>query len=245
MAGERLALTARDRQILMEVGRFGVMTKDQLLRLGFFRSKTRAKERLKRLVDGEYLAVRQQPIAPGGPRFVYRLGSAASDSHTHSRRLAVVSDLFLAHELGLVDIRIALERDTTVKQWHVGKDLAAANLGIVPDAFCEYDVSGRTFCAFIEYDRGTETQARFQRKARAYADLAFSGRFKAILHRKYFRVFVVTDSVARFTNLSHSIAAVTSRIFWLTTLSELSQHGPLASIWRRPGADRLESLTDA
>jgi hypothetical protein len=245
MLGKRLALTARDHKILMEIGRFGVMTKDHLIRLGFFRSNTRAKERLKRLVDEKYLAVRQQPIAPGGPRFVYRLGSAASDSQTRSRQLATISDLFLAHELGLVDIRIALERYTTVKQWHVAKELATANLGIVPDAYCEYDVSALTFCAFIEYDRGTETQARFERKAKAYADLAFSGRFSAILHRQYFRVFVVTDSASRLANLSHSIAAVTDRIFWLTTLSELSQHGPLASIWRRPGGDRLESLTVA
>lgn len=245
MPGKGLALTTRDRQVLMEISRFGVMTKGQLIRLGFFGSNTRAKERLKRLVDAEYLAVRQQPIAPGGPRFVYCLGPAASDNQTHSRRFQAVSELFLAHELGLVDIRIALERHTAVSQWQVGKDLVAANLGIVPDAFCEYDVNGLTFSVFIEYDRGTETQARFARKAKAYADLAFSGRFTAILRRKFFRVFVVTDSAARLSNLSDSIADVTDRIFWLTTLSELSKQGPLASIWRRPGADRLESLTVA
>ena len=63
--------------------------------------------------------------------------------------------------------------------------------------------------------------------------------------RKYFRVLVVTDSVGRLTTLSQTVARLTDRILRLTTVSELSHHGALASIWRRPGAHAFESLTGA
>ncbi len=245
MPGKGFALTARDRRILLEVGRFGLITKNQLIRLGVFRSNTRAKERLKALVDEKYLTARPQPIAPGGPRFVYLLGPGVADTQMGRRRLAEVSDLFLSHELGLVDIRIAIEQRIACKHWSAAKDLSSSSLGVVPDAYCEYDLNGLTFCVFVEYDRGTETLARFERKARAYADLAFSGRFEKTFHRKFFRVFVIAESEQRLVNLSSAVARATNRIFWLTTLSELSQHGPLASIWRRPGTDRSEPLTVA
>ena len=59
MSGKSLAFTERDREVVREVTRFGVMSRDQLMRLKFFSSKTRANDRLKRLVDVGYLAARR------------------------------------------------------------------------------------------------------------------------------------------------------------------------------------------
>ena len=55
MSGKSLAFTERDRAVVREVARFGVMSRHQLMRLKFFSSKTRANDRLKRLVDEGYL----------------------------------------------------------------------------------------------------------------------------------------------------------------------------------------------
>ena len=99
------------------------------------------------------------------------------------------------------------------------------------------------YCAFVEYDRGTETLGRIERKVRAYLDLAQSGRFDRTFKRRFFRVFMVTDSDGRLSTLSQTTARITDRILRLTTLQELSHHGPLMSIWRRPGANASESLT--
>ena len=54
MTGKSLAFTERDGAVVSEVTRFGVMSRDQLMRLKFFASKTRANDRLKRLVDEGY-----------------------------------------------------------------------------------------------------------------------------------------------------------------------------------------------
>jgi hypothetical protein len=59
MSGKSLAFTERDRAVVREVARFGVMSRDQLMRLKFFSSKTRANDRLKRLVDEGYLGARR------------------------------------------------------------------------------------------------------------------------------------------------------------------------------------------
>src|SRR5947207_3260760 len=107
MTGKSLAFTERDRAVVSEVSRFGVMSRDQLMRLKFFSSKTRANDRLKRLVDEGYLAARPQPLPIGGPRFVYLPGHLLSDGREVRKRFADVSDFFLTHQLGLVDIRVA------------------------------------------------------------------------------------------------------------------------------------------
>src|SRR5437773_10809578 len=99
MTGKSLAFTERDRAVVREVTRFGVISREQLMRLKFFASKTRANERLKRLVDDGYLAVRRQPLPVGGPRFVYLPGDQLVDARAVRKRFAEASDLFLSHQL--------------------------------------------------------------------------------------------------------------------------------------------------
>jgi hypothetical protein len=243
MSGDLLGLTERDRALLSEVTRFGVMSREQLVRLKFFRSKTRANERLRRLVKHDYLTTRHQALTRGGPRLIYLPGRALSDTQEARRRFSEASDVFLLHQLGLIDIRLAFEGHTTVTRWLSDKELAAAALGVIPDAFLEFLVGPSTFCAFVEYDRGTETLGRFQRKVRAYLDAAYSGAFERMFHRKYFRLLVVTDTDRRLSTLSADTARLTDKIVRLTTLTELTASGPLASIWRRPGASTSQSLT--
>jgi hypothetical protein len=242
MTGKSLAFTERDQAVVREVTRFGVMSRDQLMRLKFFSSKTRANDRLKRLVDEGYLASRRQPIPVGGPRCVYLPGRLLADGRDR-KRLGDVSDLFLTHQLGLVDIRLAFEQYSHLQRWVPERDLTGLSLGLVPDAYLEYEVGGLTYCAFVEYDRGTESLGRIERKVRAYLDLAQSGRFGRTFKRRFFRVFVVTDSAGRLATISEATARITDRMMRLTTLPELSHHGPLMSIWRRPGARASESLT--
>lgn len=241
MIGSHIGITDRDRRLIAEVTRLGAVTRDQLQRLGFFHSVTRAKERLKKLVDAGYLECRRQPLPSGGPRGVYFVGSS---SGTSLRRLAKTSDLFLSHFLGLVEIRIAFEARGRTVLWTSDRDLADRKLEVVPDAYLELDQGGRVVCAFIEYDRGTETLARFERKVRTYIHLAYSGLFSKTFQRTFFRVLVVTDSIGRLASLSHLVAKQTDRIFRFALLSELQHQGALASIWRRPGAKTSESLIE-
>jgi protein involved in plasmid replication-relaxation len=242
MNGKSLGFTPRDEAIVREINRFGVMTREQLMRLRFFSSKTRAKDRLKRLVDAGYLDARRQALPTGGPRFVYLPGHLTGEPREARKRLTEVSDLFLAHELGLVDIRIAFEHHTTLTRWNSARDLTGLTPGLNPDAYLEYEVESLTYCAFVEYDRGTETLGRIERKVRAYVDLAHSGRFERTFRRRFFRVLVVADTDGRLGNLSRTAARLTQTVLRFTTMAQLSDQGPLQSIWRRPGASASESL---
>ena len=86
MDGKALGLTERDRLLLSETSRFGVVTRDQLTRLKLFGSKTRANERLRKLVKEGYLAARRQPLHLGGPRFIYLPGPSLKDGQDKRRR---------------------------------------------------------------------------------------------------------------------------------------------------------------
>lgn len=241
MTGKTLALTERDKLVLAEVQRFGFVAREHLMRLKMFSSKTRANERLRRLTQTGYLAARKQALLSGGPRLVYLPGHLLTNGGR--RRPAEMSDLFLSHQLGLVDIRIAFEHAVGAARWLSDKDLAARQLGLIPDAYVEYEIQRLTYCAFVEYDRGTETLARLERKVRAYLDLAYSGRFERAFQRRFFRVVFMCDTAGRLSNVSQAVARITDRIIRLTTLTELLGNGPLGSIWRRPGTSELESLT--
>ena len=244
MTGNGLGLTSRDREIIEQVQRFGVLTRDQLIALRLFSSKSRAKERLKRLVDAGYLAARPQSLPAGGPRLVYSPARAIGSADARpQKRFREASDLFLVHELGLVDIHIDFESRASLTRWSLAQELESLNLGLIPDAYAEYEVANLTYCAFIEYDRGTETVSRFEHKVRRYLEIARSGRFHQVFGRKFFRVLVVTDGTGRLKTLSQATARHTDKVFRFTTLSQLIHQGPLASIWWRPGAQTLESLT--
>jgi hypothetical protein len=225
------------------VARLGLLTRDQLMRLGFFHSPSRAKERLKKLVDQGLLATAPHAVLRGGIRFVYLPGRLLADGTHQRRRMRQASPLFVAHQLGVVEARIAFERHTTLRRWHTDRDLAALSLGVIPDACAEYEVSGRVTVVFLEYDRGTETRSRIEQKTRAYLDLAHSGRFQEAFGRQFFRLLILTDSPRRLTSLSAAVATITNQVARFATLDELTQHGPLAAIWRRPGQSQLDTLT--
>jgi hypothetical protein len=243
MTGKALALTPRDQILLTEVQRHNALTRDHLIRLKLFGSKTRVNERLRRLTRAGYLSARRQPLLSGGPRLVYFPGRLLAEAHARTRQQQAWSDLFLHHHLGIVDIRLAMETHSTVTRWLSQHDLSGLALGFIPDAYAEFQQHGLTYCAFIEYDRGTETLGRLERKVRSYLDLAFSGRFERIFGRRFFRALFIGDSVGRLDTMSAAVAHVTDRVLRLTTLPQLVERGPLASIWRRPGQPTCESLT--
>lgn len=235
MIGNVLALTDRDRRLLLEVDRFGFITREQVIRLGLFASRTRANARLKKLTDAGFLRTRPQALPQRGVRLVYSSKRGSGDR-------ARLSEWLLGHQLGLGDIRIAFERATEIIRWIPERELASMKIGLVPDAFVEYRSNGLTYAAFVEYDRGTESLQRIERKIRGYLDLAYSGRFARTFNLQFFRVFFVADSTGRLTTLSRTAARITDRIVRLTTLDELSHRGVTASIWRRPGASDSESI---
>jgi len=247
-SGSGMALTERDRRIVGEVARLGILTREQVARHLRFGSVTRANAVLLRLHRHGYLRRRTQPTVLGSRRQAYVVGPAgqalldgAFDARTRDARAwGDRSDLFVEHELHVNDVRLAFEDLAApayrLLGWRTAADLKAMALGIVPDGFLEYESGGRAFAAFVEADLGTETRARWRGKVEAYCDLAFSGRFASAFGRTYFRVLVVTTTAARAASIAGEVARQTDRIFRLSTFAQLRESGPLAAIWRTPTA---------
>jgi hypothetical protein len=245
-----MVLTERDRRVVADVASFRVVTREQLQRLGHFRSKTRANATLARLVRFGYVQRRGVPALAGSQRGLYFVGPAGAALLTkpaEGRRIRHLSDLFLTHELLVNDVRIAFvaTRELRVGKWLTDEDLRPLKLPVVPDAYAEYERSGKAFAVFVELDRGTESLLRWRTKVSQYVQLASSGRFRAVFERNFFRVLAVAPSATRLTSLRRTTAQVTDKIFWFADSAELGRLGPLAPIWRRPTGDTLHSLTEA
>lgn len=137
------------------------------------------------------------------------------------RRLREITDLFLKHALMLTDIHTTLElasRESSIKlvEWREGKELYDSvsvmtkgekeKLPVRPDAYFVLQDTrqpeGRNIADFfLEADRSTTTNKRFQRKIKGYSNY-----FKQKLHTKKYgirsaRVITVTLTDERALNL--------------------------------------------
>lgn len=255
MSGEGMVLTGRDREVIGVAASFVVVTREQLARLGHFRSKTRANATLARLVRFEYLARRFQPSFVGSRRSLYFLGPRGhelldgSESQSRSNRVKLLSDLFLEHQLAVNDTRIdfltASMPNYQVERWVSDVALRELKLGVVPDGFVEYRLAGLRFFAFVEIDRGTESHRVWERKVAGYLDVVRTGRHERVLGCRYFRVLVLTHSQRRSDNLRRFVATRTRQVFWFASFERLMTDGPFASIWSRPDGSDMQSLTNA
>lgn len=255
VAGRGMVLTPRDAAVVRDVAAFQLLTREQLTRLRHFTSRTRANATLARLVNHQYLSRRHQPSVAGTQRALYFVGSKAAGLlgdprplETERRRLKQLSDLFIAHQLLVTDVRLAFLQPTDRYRhirWTSDTELRPLGLGLVADGHVEYEYGGRRFGAFVEVDRGTETLARWRTKVDAYLALASARRYDAAFGRHYFRVLTLTTSEARLDHLRHITASRTDKIFWFTTFDRLAHRGPLTSIWWRPVEAHLHALTES
>lgn len=251
-----MVLTERDRRVIADVASFQVLTRAQLTLLGHFSSKTRGNATLARLVRHGFLSRRHQPSVAGTSRALYFAGPAAqvllntsADTHRNSRRrLAVLSDLFLDHQLLVTDVRLAFVAagpECQDPRWRNESELRALNLGLIPDGHIEYSSRGKRFGAFVEIDRGTEDLTRWVRKVQAYVLLARSDRYRSIFTLPFYRVLVIAESDGRLRNLRKATAQLTDRIFWFTTHERLLKDGPFHHIWQRPVDAASHALTES
>jgi hypothetical protein len=239
-----MVLTDRDAHLVRDCADFQVLTRVQMTRLGHFGSKTRANAVLLRLVRFGYLSRRYQPAVAGSQRALYFPGPEAHRLLNHPaelvgrerRRIQTLSDLFLAHQLLITDVRLSFHAAPSCRldRWLTDADLRPLNLGVIPDGHVEYTHEGRRFGAFLELDRGTESLSRWKAKVTAYVQLAQSGRYLQVFGRQFFRVLVVAPSPVRVEHLRQCTATVTDKVFWLTRFAALIEQGPFGPIWRRP-----------
>lgn len=258
-------LTDRDMAIIGAVGNYRLLSRSQIQRLLGFGTVTRVNFRLQKLFHHGYLVRHFLPTLKGSSQALYtldrlglpvaaeRLGKDTADLWRPKDKL---SPFFLAHELAVNDVRIAFElaarahNDHQLVSWlsaEEAKDrffFSGSWHTLTPDAFVRYRVGKQLLSVFIEVDRGTMPNHRFQRKVEAYFAYDVSGRYAERHKGQRFRVLVITKTPKRLTNLKETTAQVAQRNCWFATLPEIAQNGPLAAIWETVGREEKARLID-
>jgi hypothetical protein len=222
-----LALTAGDTEIFRLVSEYRFLRREHLCALTS-RPEKRLHRRIYKLVERGYLARIRLPQQ----KHIYALGRAAipvlvekgiasPEILTQRLRTHELKELFLKHEMLIVDIHVILSlaaRDGPIQlvDWREGRELhdsvtiadytGQTRLPVCPDAFFILEDSRRSVGAnrahfFLEADRSTATQTRFQEKLKAYWHYLEQGGHTKKYSIKNFRMLTITLTSERAQNL--------------------------------------------
>ncbi len=211
-------LTARDIDLIRTVYDYRFVHIDHLAALSN-RSYKKVHGRLFKLTQHHFLSRIEFPfqkhiyvIGRTGIDVLVEQGIAPREMIEFRLRHQELKELFLKHQLLLVDLRCILElacRGTSIRlrRWREGKDLwdrvvtwqsrERVELPVCPDAFLSLEDGSRPegrnrLNFFLEADRSTSTHKRFQQKLIAYRQYLEDGRHVTKYGIKTFRVITFT-----------------------------------------------------
>ena len=256
MAGNRrvgMVLQERDRRLLEELAVMRVADRDQAQAAVGFGSITRVNARLLALTRASLLRRFFQGASGAGQRALYTLSTAGAQlvgaSHRGLQRRKDESSMggaFVEHQLALNGIYCALKfgkiplQGVTFRRW-VSSDVPLAS-SLLPDGYLELTIPEGVLTAFVEVDLGTERSAIWGEKVRKYLQLALSGEYERRFRESRFRVLVVANSERRMHSIRKTVAAITEKIFWFSTLDLVRSGGFFQKVWLRPTGDELLPL---
>lgn len=268
-----LILQPRDREILEAVYGHRFLSSDQVRDM-FFGCTTRSNVRLRKLwehefLDRHYLA----PLSfHGSSQAIYSLGIHGVDVVTEYLGLdreevkrnrdkdRYLKPFFVEHILAVNDFRVcfqtAVEKHPQLRleRWVNERDIQdeyklhrngrVIKHRIRPDGYGRYWYNEKLYSFFLELDRSTETNGRFEDKVRSYLDYSHSGRYSQTFGVRFFRVLVVTTTPTRLKNLRRVTRGIADNLFWFAMLEEILKGGMLEAIWMKAGQEDLCSLLD-
>ena len=270
-----MLLQQRDQDIVVSVYEFGFLSRQQIQRLFTFNCITRANIRLRKLFDHGYLSRRFLPTTRGasptlyflGPRGVNlvseRTGTNPLEIKNRQKKSFERKDMFLDHDLLLNDVRIAFYRalanrpGVKLDRWISSSDCLhewtmsdpgsnrEGTMVLRPDGYFRYFCEGRLFGCFLEVDRSTMSNGRFQSKVRLYLNYARSGLSSERYGLHFFRVLVVTETRERLLNLKSVTEQLTDKMFWFSVTNDLTSGNIFDAIWERPGKKGVFSILEA
>ncbi len=272
-ASSPLIVQPRDREILEAVYGHRFLSSGQIRDM-FFGCATRSNIRLRKLWEHEYVDRHYlRPLVfHGSSQAIYSLGKSGVDVVAESldvdreevrknrHKVRDLKPFFIEHVLSVNDFRINFEtaaekhQQVQLERWINEIDLqdeyetrTAGRLTkrlIRPDGYGRYSHKGKLYSFFLELDRATETNGRFERKARSYLDYGKSGRYPQTFGVRFFRVLVVTTTLRRLKNLKATTQGFTHGLFWFTTLDKIRKGEIFGPIWIRSGQEGQYSLLD-
>lgn len=202
-----MRMTERDVKLVKDIALSHVLSRDQIIRLGYFSTVTRTNTRLRELCQ---IRVVRRIETPFFGQTLYAVGKRASD--VVEERIGPIiaargeSPRFLQHALCVTNTRIALiARGATAwrfeqQLWttfeHQGKQYQ-----VRPDGLATL----KARVTAIEVDLGNVAPEKFAAKLSAYNAFIESGACEALWNESTFRVLTVTTSKLRASRLNRTI----------------------------------------
>ncbi|MGB9236810.1 MAG: replication-relaxation family protein [Terriglobales bacterium] len=246
-----IVLQERDRRLLEELNVMRVADRDQAQAAAGFGSVTRVNARLLGLTRAGLLRRFFVGTSGTGQKALYTLSASGAQlvgaSHRGLQRRKDESSMggaFVEHQLALNGIYCALKfgeiplPGVLFRRW-ISSDVPFGP-SLLPDGYLELTVQGGVLAAFVEVDMGTERSAVWEDKVRKYLQLAVSGEFERRFGQSRFRVLIVANSLRRMHSIRKTVAKLTEKIFWFSTLDLVRSGGFFRSVWLRPTGE--ESL---
>ncbi len=256
LPGAGFSLTAGDLEIFKLLYDYRMLRREHISVLTGRPSK-RLHRRLLKLVAEDYATSIRLPqqkhiyaLGKEAVPVVVAQGMAPDELLTERLRVHELKELFLRHEMMIVDFHVMLslagKRDALkLIGWREGRDLhdtvtvadhsGVSRLPVRPDAFFTLEDSRRPPGAnranfFLEADRSTATQTRFKDKIRAYWHYLEQGLHTKKFKIKNFRVLTLTLTHARAKNLCELAAAVlperARKYYLFTSIENFSLENP-------------------
>lgn len=264
-----LALQERDRQILIGVHKYRLLSREQVQALFGFHSLTRINVRLRKLFDAKFLDRIFLPAFWGSPKAYYCLGMRGIEIVAETtdndileikkerRQILKVREMFLRHQIAVNDSMIIFELmakklPNFQPEMHIAKvEIHSSTLLTInsnfhklfkPDGYVAFRYQDKIYTLFLEIDLGTESLKIIQQKIGTYFNFGFSGEYQQIFGHKYFRVLFICSSQERLKNIKKVIEQQTDKMFWLAEIDKISVETIFSSIWQRPKREGLFSL---
>jgi hypothetical protein len=223
-------LTSRDWKILRTVAACQVLDTSQVHRWHFLNvSLNMAQKRLRKLVEAGYLDAVETKVCADNLLVLGKEGQRQLQQQGWDIEMKKELPRDLAHHMGVVDMRIAIERGLEhmpelklryfYAYWELGR--FAWSYPIIPDAIFSVR-NALTAQVALEFDRKTETLAVFAEKLLQY---------RLLLHRHPLTtVMVVAEKSKDVERLQQGLEQVGTRIpLLIVALEELKQRGLLAT----------------
>jgi hypothetical protein len=249
IGNKRVIIQPRDIHILQKVALLRAIDRGHATAIGKFKSVTRVNATLNRLVRAKLLNRFFLGVGPGTQKAIYtvtpRGAAVAQVPYRRFRKrssLLYSGDLFLEHQLLLSTIYVCLQYSggpARVQNWQTFSEPIAGS-AVIPDAYFELANGESIRPVFLEVDKSTESKKIWKKKTTGYLSLALSGAFQKRFGHSQFRVLVVTTTESQLKRIQRTVVAQTSKVFWLTTFSEIKRAGLFSAIWLRPeGQEKL------
>ncbi len=216
-ARNSLVLQERDKKIIALCHDYHFLTLNQIRLLLGFGSQTRANTRLRKLFDNGYLSRRFLPVFQGRAKILCFLGSKGVELISEKsgidpllvrqkrKQLLEIRNFSLPHYLLINEFRLAFSLasknnpEISLKSWKTQKEipLRMEEREFYPDAYFVYSYRNKFYSTFLEIDRSTETNKRFQGKVENYLRYGLDGYYQRQFGFQFFKVLVVCQTQAR------------------------------------------------